>query len=130
MRPGAGAGGTADCCRHGAVLIAGALEDEVRERLGAVSSLGRSVAREVVERSVEDGAYVELSHKVDGRGRPRGSHRCARLAAAIGRQAWYCTAWAWPCGVGVSRDYVGRRATVSCGFTPTPTPPALRQSGW
>ena len=52
---------------HGAVLrvVAGALEDEVRERLGAAGSLGRSVACEVVERCREDGTYVELSREVD-----------------------------------------------------------------
>jgi hypothetical protein len=43
----------------------------VREWLGAAGGLGRSVAREVVERGGEDGTYVELSREVndvDGRG--------------------------------------------------------------
>lgn len=51
--------------RYGAVLVAGGLEDEVRERLGATGGLGRSVTREVVEGRGEDGAYVELSREVD-----------------------------------------------------------------
>jgi len=50
---------------HGAVLVAGALEDDVRERLGAAGGLGRFVAREVVECGGEDRAYVELSREVD-----------------------------------------------------------------
>jgi hypothetical protein len=61
--------GTA-CAREGGlkemgVLVAGALEDEVHERLGAAGGLERSVAREVVQRGREDGAYVELSREVD-----------------------------------------------------------------
>jgi hypothetical protein len=47
------------------VLIAGRLEDEVRERLGAAGILERPVVREVVECGGEDGAYIELSRKVD-----------------------------------------------------------------
>ena len=50
---------------HGAALVAGALEDVVRERLGAARGLGRAVAREVVERGGEDGADVELASEVD-----------------------------------------------------------------
>jgi hypothetical protein len=37
----------------------------MRERLSAACGLGRSVAREVVERGGEDRAYTELSREVD-----------------------------------------------------------------
>ena len=69
---------------HWAVLIARALKDEVCERLGAAGGLGHVVAREVVERSGENGAYVELSREVDdvdGRG-----NLMPRVVVAIGRE--------------------------------------------
>jgi hypothetical protein len=56
----------------------------VRERLGAAGGLGHVIAREVVERSGEDGAYVELSREiddVDGRG-----DLMPRVIVAIGRE--------------------------------------------
>lgn len=45
--------------------LAGALEDEVRERFGATGDLERSVARKVVERGSVYGVYIELSREVD-----------------------------------------------------------------
>lgn len=56
----------------------------MRERLGAGGGLGHVVAREVVERGGEDGAYVEFSGEVDdvdGRG-----DLAARVVVAIGRE--------------------------------------------
>jgi hypothetical protein len=46
-------------------LVARVLKHEVCEPLGAAGGLGHSVAREFVERSGEDGAYVKLPHEVD-----------------------------------------------------------------
>lgn len=50
---------------HGAALVAGALENEVRERLSAAGGLERPVVCEVVERGGEDRTYVEPSRRVD-----------------------------------------------------------------
>ena len=56
---GGGGGGRARRRRRRSV------EDKVRERFGPAGGLGRSVAREVIERGWEYGADVQLAREVD-----------------------------------------------------------------